>query len=47
MSFAVRPKAAARPAPAQASIKSDVTERASPAGDDDLQIPAVPARQAN
>ncbi len=45
---AVAPKAAARPAPAQASINLDVTERAKPArDDDDLQIPAFLRRQAN
>jgi cell division protein FtsZ len=40
---AVAPKAAARPAPAQASINLDVTAR----DDDDLQIPAFLRRQAN
>jgi cell division protein FtsZ len=45
---AVAPKAAARPAPAQASINLDVTERAKPTrDDDDLQIPAFLRRQAN
>jgi cell division protein FtsZ len=45
---AVAPKAPARPAPAQASINLDVTERAKPArDDDDLQIPAFLRRQAN
>jgi cell division protein FtsZ len=45
---AVAPKAASRPAPAQASINLDVTERAKPArDDDDLQIPAFLRRQAN
>jgi cell division protein FtsZ len=45
---AVAPKPAARPAPAQASINLDVTERARPArDDDDLQIPAFLRRQAN
>jgi len=45
---AVAPKAAPRPAPAQASINLDVTERAKPArDDDDLQIPAFLRRQAN
>jgi cell division protein FtsZ len=45
---AVAPKAAARPAPAQASINLDVTERTKPArDDDDLQIPAFLRRQAN
>ena len=45
---AVAPKPAARPAPAQASINLDVTERAKPArDDDDLQIPAFLRRQAN
>jgi cell division protein FtsZ len=44
----VAPKAAPRPAPAQASINLDVTERARPArDDDDLQIPAFLRRQAN
>jgi len=44
----VAPKAAPRPAPAQASINLDVTERAKPArDDDDLQIPAFLRRQAN
>ena len=42
------PQAAPRPAPAQASINLDVTERAKPArDDDDLQIPAFLRRQAN
>ena len=45
---AVAPKAAARPAPAQASINLDVTERTKPTrDDDDLQIPAFLRRQAN
>jgi len=45
---AVAPKATARPAPAQASINLDVTERAKPTrDDDDLQIPAFLRRQAN
>jgi cell division protein FtsZ len=45
---AVAPKAPARPAPAQASINLDVTERAKPTrDDDDLQIPAFLRRQAN
>ena len=45
---AVAPKAPARPAPAQASINLDVTERTKPArDDDDLQIPAFLRRQAN
>ena len=45
---AVAPKAPPRPAPAQASINLDVTERAKPArDDDDLQIPAFLRRQAN
>ncbi|CAN5774517.1 hypothetical protein BH11PSE3_BH11PSE3_35320 [soil metagenome] len=41
-------KPAVRPAPAQASINLDVTERTKPArDDDDLQIPAFLRRQAN
>jgi cell division protein FtsZ len=45
---AVAPKATARPAPAQASINLDVTERAKPTrDDDDLQIPAFLRRQAH
>ncbi|MBI2741178.1 MAG: cell division protein FtsZ, partial [Rhodospirillales bacterium] len=45
---AVAPKPVPRPAPAQASINLDVTERAKPArDDDDLQIPAFLRRQAN
>ena len=44
----VASKPAPRPAPAQASINLDVTERARPArDDDDLQIPAFLRRQAN
>lgn len=44
----VAAKVPTRPAPAQASINLDVTERAKAArDDDDLQIPAFLRRQAN